>query len=71
MRELLVEEEEQAAGGDGGGARPLTSRELEDVVVRACVVPVGGVPSPDQVCLSDAGLFKYASILAMVYVRIG
>ncbi|CAM9505612.1 unnamed protein product [Ectocarpus sp. 13 AM-2016] len=48
VRELLVEEEEQAAG-DGGGARPLTSRELEDVAVRACLVPVGGVPSPDQV----------------------
>ncbi|CAM9874224.1 unnamed protein product, partial [Ectocarpus fasciculatus] len=47
--QLLVEEEGRAVGEGGSGRRPLASRELEDVVVRACLVPVGGVPSPEQV----------------------
>lgn len=59
--ELLAEEEEHqvaaaeaaaavaAEGGQPERPRPLTSRELEDVVVRSCLVPVDGVPSADQV----------------------
>ncbi|CAN0030754.1 unnamed protein product, partial [Hapterophycus canaliculatus] len=54
--ELIKEEEEEEAaaaeeaGAEAGGTRrPLTLRELEDVVVRSCLVPVGGVPSAEQV----------------------
>eukprot|EP00903_Cladosiphon_okamuranus_P014802 g13710.t1 len=52
--ELLAEEggHVAAAAADGGQPerpRPLTSRELEDVVVRSCLVPVDGVPSAEQV----------------------
>ncbi|CAM9888406.1 unnamed protein product [Pylaiella littoralis] len=48
--ELLAEAEKEKEGeGEAEERRPLTSRELEDVVVRSCLVPVGGVPSADQV----------------------
>ncbi|CAM9907377.1 unnamed protein product [Scytosiphon promiscuus] len=40
---------EDVAARSGATRRPLASRELEDLVVRACLVPVGGVPSADQV----------------------
>eukprot|EP00752_Nemacystus_decipiens_P014826 g13199.t1 len=53
VAELIAEGEEdgQAAAStrQPEGHRPLTSRELEDVVVRSCLVPVGGVPSAEQV----------------------
>lgn len=52
-------EKASGQGGEGGGGdeqrrrpptrRRLTYQELEDVVVRACLVPVGGVPSVEQV----------------------
>lgn len=52
--EILAEEEQARAAADGqvqesAARRPLTPEELEDVVVRSCLVPVGGVPSADQV----------------------
>lgn len=37
-------------GGGSGGRRPLTRREIEEVTVQACLVPVSGVPRVDQVC---------------------
>lgn len=39
---------DQERGQDERG-RALTWQELEEVVVRACLVPVGGVPSAEQV----------------------
>ena len=67
--ELLAEEEEEgqvaaaaaAAAGAGGQTerpRPLTSRELEDVVVRSCLVPVEGVPSAVQVTICCADVYN-------------
>lgn len=59
--ELLAEDEEgqvaaaaAAEGGHPGQPRPLTSREVEDVMVRSCLVPVEGVPSAEQVPISRA-----------------
>lgn len=54
VRELLAEDEDGSGGheeeqGAARGERPLSWEELEDVMVRACLVPVGGVPSPEEV----------------------
>lgn len=64
-------------GGGGrrstGTRRRLSYRELEDVVVRACVVPVGGVPSADQARwgegLTTASTREYISIARVCNVR--
>lgn len=59
VREMIDEDEAAEDGEEGvegevaprmGGRRPLTHRELEEVTIQACLVPVGGVPSVDQVC---------------------
>lgn len=74
--ELLAEEEEEgqvaaaaAAAGAGGQMerpRPLTSRELEDVVVRSCLVPVEGVPSAVQVIICCADVYGTGYFVCVV-----
>lgn len=49
----MIAESEEASSDDqeasSGSRRPLTVRELEEVTVRACLAPVGALPSADQV----------------------
>lgn len=47
----MIAEAEEASNDEqeSGSRRPLTFRELEEVTVRACLAPVGAVPSADQV----------------------
>lgn len=55
--ELIAEAEEPPSGEqESGSRRPLTFQELEEVTVRACLAPVGGVPSADQVTLRSPAL---------------
>lgn len=53
-----------------GGRRPLTHRELEEVTIQACLVPVGGVPAVDQVCPWRGRDYCLASLCLLIQDKV-